>query len=113
MTWALKSSYTAHETRDYSFELEEWRDDDGNQMLFVHLLVTFWSPSILREMFSVFAKFREAVTCPLYALNHEEDARWEKFISLFGFKYLTNMLCENGESCRLFMNTLTKDNNNE
>lgn len=110
MTWALKSSYTAHETPEYSFTLDEYRDGGDKQMLFVHLSVEDWSMSTLREMRDVFAKFREAVACPLYALNPDEDETWEKFVALFGFKFLREVQCENGEQRRLFINL--KDNNN-
>lgn len=118
MTWARTGSYTAHETPEYSFELDEYRDGDAHQMLFVHLHVKRWSPGMLREMLSVFAKFREAVSCPLYALNPDEDEKWEKFVGLFGFNFLRDMICENGEQRRLFLNlkspqaALKKEKNN-
>lgn len=116
MTWKLVTSYVAHETPEYSFTLDEYRDGE-KQMLFVHLHVKRWSPGMLREMRDVFAKFRDAVSCPLYALNPDEDKTWEKFVALFGFKFLREVQCENGEQRRLFINLRAapcgamKDNN--
>lgn len=110
MTWALKSSYTAHETPEYRFDLDEYRDDDGKQMLFVHLAVTRSSPSTFREMRDVWSKFREVVTCPIYALGPDEDDKFANFVRLFGFKPLSDVICENGEQRRLFLNTKKEKN---
>lgn len=110
MSWQKTASYTAHETPEYSFELDEYRDGD-KQMLFVHLAVTHCSPSTFREMRDVWNKFREVVTCPVYALGPDEDDKFANFVRLFGFEFLRDVICENGEQRRLFLNTKKEKNN--
>lgn len=109
MSWQRVAEYTAHETPEYRFDLDEYRDGD-KQMLFVHLAVTHCSPTTFREMRHVWSKFREVVTCPVYALGPDEDDKFANFVGLFGFKFLREVQCENGEQRRLFINV--KDNNN-
>jgi len=109
--WKHVAFIVAHECSEYTFALDEFRSDEEHQMLFVHLVVKRWTSKTLREMLSVFEAFRACVTCPLYAIGKQDDDKWVKFVTLFGFKPLIDeVICLNGESRRLFFHL--KDNNN-
>ena len=82
-------------------------------MMFVHLKVHEWSKEVLRELKLRWSQFREHVTCPLYAIADVADVKWEKFISFFGFTFLNEVICENGEKRRLFVSQAVKENNND
>lgn len=64
----------------------------------------------MRRMRDVFAAFRAVVACPLFAIGEEDSPKWERFISHFGFRYLTDVICENGERRRLFVNYKNNEN---
>lgn len=94
---------------EFKFELSEHRSDEDAQMLFVHLVVHKWSKSTLHEMLRVFSTFRQCVSAPLFAIGIIDDDKWERFVTRFGFKPFQNVICENGELRRLYMNL--KDTN--
>ncbi len=107
------ATYVAIDKPEYVFELEEMRNGD-DQMVFAHIRVHEWSKAVLKQMLADFKAFREHVTCPLFAVSEHDGDKWEHFISYFGFKFLQNVICENGEERRLFLNLPepTKANNN-
>jgi hypothetical protein len=101
-TWAYCGSHTVYDKPEYFFDLEEWRCGD-RQMVFVHLLFHKWSPRVLRQALEDWRVFREHVACPLYAMGQDDDDKWAKFVSLFGFKFLADGLaCTDGRSRRIF-----------
>ena len=113
MPWQRVATYVAIDKPEYVFELEEMRSGE-DQMIFAHIRVNTWSHAVLKQMLADFRLFREHVSCPLYATAEHDDAKWESFISFFGFKFLQNVICENGEERRLFVNlpTLKESNKN-
>lgn len=88
---------------EFFFDLNEFQRGDDH-MVFAHLTVHKWSLTVLKRILQDFAVFRTHVTCPLYALGSQDDEKWAAFVALLGFKFLTNVICENGEQRRLFMN---------
>lgn len=105
MSWQKVATYTAVDCPEYLFDLTEHRNTaTGDQMLFVHLVVRKWSKTTLKNMLHVFKQFRECVTCPLYANAMVDDEKWARFISKFGFVPLQNVVCEDGETRRLYIN---------
>lgn len=95
---------------EFYFAFDEFRRDN-NVMLFVHLTVRKWCPSVFKEILATFRLFRQYVTCPLYAVGKYDDAKWAKFVSRLGFQFHSNVICENGAERRLFVHQL--ENNNE
>lgn len=103
--WHHVANYTAVETPEYHFELEEFQDDAAppNQMVFAHIrLRQPITASILKDMKRTFALFREHVSCPLFAIAEEDDEKWEHFVGYFGFRFLTKIIYNNGVERRLF-----------
>lgn len=104
--WKHVSHAVALERPEYLFELDEYRNADA-QMLFVHLLVRVWSKAVLKNLLREFAAFRQCVSCPLYCIGITDDDKWAAFVSFFGFRFLTDVVCENGERRRLYINLAT------
>lgn len=95
---------------EYYFAVDELRRprDDGSedQMVFIHLSIFKWTPSVYKEVLRNWKSFREHVVCPLYAVGgvvEEDVAKWERFVTRLGFKFLTNVVCTNGAERRLFI----------
>jgi hypothetical protein len=88
---------------EYKASLEEFRDSSGRQMVFVHLYVFApWTKALLQRFRSEWTLFRKHVTCPLFACADVDDEKWAKFVSLFGFKPLSEAICTDGKRRRIF-----------
>lgn len=90
---------------DYKFELDEYRSGKDTFLL-AHLRFWRFSPSIMKRVLQQWSTFRKCVTAPVFALGEVDDEKWERFVSLLGFKFCTQVNCINGASRRLFVNTL-------
>ena len=108
--WQKVGSHVVISKPEYEFEIDEFRRGD-DQMVFVHMWVLDWSKSVLRDMLAAWKIFRQCVTCPLYAVAEIDDDKWTGYVSLFGFKPLTEVVLNNGEHRRLFIHR--KQENNE
>jgi hypothetical protein len=100
--------HLAHDTDYCTFELDEYRDEAGAQMLLAHLRVHKWSPSYLRRIAHDWAVFRQAVTVPLYAspMQSEELTHWIKFVTLMGWRPYSTVLCHDGIERPLYIHTV-------
>jgi hypothetical protein len=107
--WVPQEEVTVHDKPEYFFALEEFRrsrasDAGTDQMVFLHLTVHEWKPSVFKEILRNWKIFRKHVTCPLYVVGGVEDVeKWEAFVSLLGFKPFIDVVLENGRSRRLFV----------
>jgi hypothetical protein len=104
----LVSRWTAHDTEDCTFELDEYRDDAGKQMLLAHLRVHKWSPEALKRIRHDWRVFRSVVTAPLYASPMQDDPKWIKFVTLMGWRPFSKVLCQDGIERPLFIHTVGK-----
>lgn len=86
----------------YWFDIDEYRRG-ADQMLLAHLRFSKFSPTILRNALHDWALFREHVSAPVFAFGEVEDAKFERFVSLFGFKPLGTNITIQGESRKLFL----------
>ena len=108
----LVAQHVAHQTDDVTFELDEYRDASGNQMLLAHLRVHRWSLSALRRIQRDWAVFRQAVTVPLFStpmLSPEdpEFSKWERFVTRMGWRPLhITVLCHDGIERPLYIHTV-------
>jgi hypothetical protein len=98
--------HLAHDTDYCTFELDEYRDEAGAQMLLAHLRVHKWSLHYLRRIAHDWAVFRQAVTMPLYASPMQDDPRWVKFVTLMGWRPYSTVLCHDGIERPLYIHTI-------
>lgn len=111
--WELQEEVSVIDKAEYYFALEEYRRGD-DRMVFIHLCVHVWTPSVYKEVLRNWKMFRECVTCPLFAVAGVEDvAKWERFVTRLGFKFVSNVICENGAERRLFIHIKEQENNHE
>lgn len=100
------NAFVAHETPEYKFELEERRNEQGQTMLLAHLSFTRWSVGALKRCMRDWKLFRQHVTVPLFASPKVYDKRWEKFVTLMGWKPFTTVLCNDGVERPLYIHTV-------
>lgn len=100
MTEAVVLQYT---TPDYEFIVNYIPIHDGNRWYNAHIEVFKWSPRVLRDMKEVWPFLRRRIDAPLFAWTENEDAKWEKFISIFGFKYLDTFIGPDGKNHKFFL----------
>lgn len=96
----LLAQHIAHKTDYCVFEIDEYKNEEGKQMLLVHLRVLVWSRDTLRKIKHDWAVFRQAVKSPLYALpmlspDDPECSKWKRFVELMGWKPLNILVCCN------------------
>lgn len=77
---------------------------DGRQMTFVHLDVYHMDKEILRRLDAQWQVFREHVPVVLYCMSDDDSEVWAKFIQRFGFEFLHDVVCSDGNSRRIFVN---------
>jgi hypothetical protein len=110
-SWEHIAVHTPISCPEFRWDLDEYRGPNGEQMLFAHIAVHKISPGLLKRMKNVYRIFREHVSAPLFAVGQEDDPKWEAFIAHFGFKYLTDVVCNNGAHRRMFMSVKNNNNN--
>lgn len=102
----FRKRYTAHATEDCTFEIDEYRDDAGEQMLLAHLRVHQWTPEALKRIRHDWRVFRSVVTAPLFANPMQDDPKWVKFVTLMGWRPFSKVLCRDGIERPLFIHTV-------
>jgi hypothetical protein len=103
MAWQHIATHIPVNRPEYRWELDEYRNDADEQMMFAHLTVFKLTPSLIKQMLATWRLFREHVQCPLFAIGEVDDDKWSRFVSLFGFKFLMEVVCENGQHRRMFI----------
>lgn len=107
--WTPQGEVPIIDCPDYYFSLEEFRRGE-DQMVFVHVNVYRWTASVFKEILRNWRLFRQHVVCPLFAVAGEDSSeKWERFVSRLGFKFHSNVVCENGAERRLFVHILDKN----
>jgi hypothetical protein len=99
-------THLAHQTDYCTFELDEYRTDEGHQMLLAHLRVHKWSHSYLRRIAHDWAVFRQAVTVPLFASPMVEHPSWVRFVTKMGWLPFSTVLCLDGIERPLYIHTV-------
>ena len=97
--------HDVHRTDDYWFEIDEYKRGEDT-LLLVHLQFFRWTPSVLKQCLREFKLFREHVRAPLFACPPVADAKWFKFVTMMGYRYLQDIVCEDGEARPLFIHTI-------
>lgn len=95
-------THRALTTDDYWFDLEEYRRGQDT-LLLAHLRFDRFTASILKRVKQQWSTFRKCVTAPVFALGEVDDEKWERFVSLLGFRFCKQVICLNGETRRLFL----------
>lgn len=102
-----KRLYTAFRTDYVHFEIEEFAGgpgDDPPPFIVCHARFERWSLSILRECHYEWICFRRIETRDILASPQYDDFRkWEKFVSLFGFTKVTDVICNDGRYRPLYI----------
>jgi hypothetical protein len=98
--------HLAHDTDYCTFELDEYRDEAGAQMLLAHLRVHKWSAATLRRIKGDWSLFRQAVTTPLYASPMVEHPSWVRFVTMMGWRPYSTVLCHDGIERPLYIHTI-------
>lgn len=94
----MVAQHRAYHTSYATFDLDEYRDEQGQQMLLAHLAVHQWTPQSLKRIKRDWALFRSVVTAPLFASppHKELDPKWVRFVTLMGWKPFSTVLCNDG-----------------
>jgi len=106
MDFKFHKAYDAIVCPEYRAVIHDMRDDEGRQMVVMHLDVDHdkFTPSILKRMKREWACFRQCTDATLFAIeNHPDDAKWARFVAIMGFKFLTRVECTDGRSRRCFV----------
>lgn len=89
---------------DFDFMVNLIQPLPGIVMTFVHIDVYYMSHKTLQHMMAEWPNVRSRLPPIVYAQGDVTDAKWAKFVKRFGFTYLTDCLCSDGVSRRIFIN---------
>lgn len=109
--WKLVGEWKAIDCPEYLFEVEEYRCGK-DQMVFVHLHVWKWSKTVFKRLKKDFALFRECIPGPIFTAGTNDDDKFLRFVSLFGWTPLTVIPCTDGKTRRLFIHIKKHKNTN-
>lgn len=108
--WHKEATWIVLDRPEYVFTLDEFKKGD-KQMLFVHLKVYKHTKEVLTQLLAEWRLFRKCVTCPVYCHGINDDEKFHRFVSLFGWKQLCKAKCPDGKERRIYIH-LTADNKN-
>lgn len=94
-------------TEEYKVHIEQFRRGQDDFLL-LHWRYFKWTPSVFKRSIAHWHALRRCVTAPLFALGEVDADKWQRFVTRFGFTYLQDVICENGESRRLFIHRLSE-----
>ena len=104
--FTFHQNHTVLDKPEYCFDIDEYRRGQ-DQLLLAHIQVRQWSPTVFKTILREWRVFRQCVTQPLFACAGPGDTeKWERFVSHLGFRFLRNVICENGEPRRLFIHAV-------
>lgn len=110
----LVAQHVAHQDDDCTFELDEYRDAEGHQMLLAHLRVHKWSREAAKRIMGKWKLFRECVRAPLFASPmDDDDPRWHKFVTLMGWKPFSKVCCNDGLERPLYIHEINGSSTQE
>jgi hypothetical protein len=98
--------HLAHDTDYCTFELDEYRDAAGAQMLLAHLRVHKWSATYLKRIQNDWAVFRSIVTGTLFASPMTDEPKWHRFVTSMGWRPYSTVLCQDGIERPLYIHTI-------
>lgn len=102
----LVAQHLAHKSDDCTFELDEYRNDAGEQMLLAHLRVHRWTKESMLNIKREWKLFRQCVTAPLFANPPQDNPKWVKFVTLMGWRPFSKVLCHDGIERPLYIHTV-------
>lgn len=109
MGFKFYAEYVLSEPPEYSSVLHELRDEDGHQMLVIHMDVKKFAPSVLKRMKREFSALRSCTDATIFAIEDKpDDAKWERYVRHMGFEFSSRVECTDGPSRRCFV---SKKNN--
>lgn len=95
------------DTPEFSFETQLVQPSPGCLMTFCHIAVHRWTKGTLRSLKDNWKRIRPTLPPVVFAHGQNpNDAKWEKFVTHFGFTHLTDGLCHDGRERRIFINGL-------
>lgn len=90
-------------TPNYALDLEEVQID-GLNVLLIHFEVFTWTPSVMREMLRDWPGVRAKIDSPILACVEQSDSKWVRFVSRFGFVFLSHAIDYEGRDILVFAN---------
>lgn len=104
MGFEFYQEHILSEPHEYCSVLHELRDEDGRQLLAIHMDVRKFSPSVLRRMKREFAALRDCTDATIFAIeDNPDDPKWERYVRHMGFEFSSRVECTDGRSRRCFV----------
>ena len=76
----------------------------GNLMTFVHIEIHDWRPSTWRRLKANWPAVLARLPKVFFCQGKVDDAKFQKFISYFGFSFLADCICTDGVNRRIYIN---------
>jgi hypothetical protein len=92
----LVARHIGRSTPDFIFEIDEYRNESGEERLVAHINVLRWSPAVFKRIKREWSLYRQVLTAPLYASPMDDSPRWQRFVTCLGFVPLTTVKCNDG-----------------
>lgn len=96
--------------RQIVWDVPEWtasvhtaRLEGGIDMTFFHLDVYYLSHSILKDMLAAWKQYRATLPERLFTMADADTPALDRLRERFGFRYLTNIPCSDGNTRRLYV----------
>lgn len=108
LDWILVTQWVIRDLPEYHASIDEFMGPKGEQFLQAHVRFHKHSPATMRKALADWKLFRSICTAPLFACAGPDEEtggehKWEKFITLLGFKFFKRLKCSNGLRRRFYV----------
>lgn len=93
-----------HSEPDFDFSFDEFHFDDDRVMPMIHLDVFYFDKNTMKRLREVYDYWRPKFPPIIFAQPEEDTPLFEKFVSRFGFKFISDAVCSDGATRRIFVN---------
>lgn len=90
----------------FDVELTVYEMEPGVRMHFVHLDVYEWSASALRHLLKLWPQLRATLPSIVYCHAQEDDDKFHRFVSRFGWQQVHHTPCSDGLIRRIYAHYL-------
>lgn len=112
MAFEFYKTHDVIKRETYWSDMDEYRDENGQQMLVLHIDVdpTQFSPSVLKQVVQDWQLFRSILDAPIFVFEpNPNDEKWERFVAHMGFEYSSTVDCTDGHKRRCFISKKKND----
>ena len=91
------------QTSDFDLWIEFIDIGDEERFPLVHCTFHRWSPSIMKDFMAAWPGFRSEIKSPVFCCSPNDDEKFVKFVTRFGFRFFSNFIGPDDQEHKMFL----------